>query len=219
MKQKILFAVLISLLMAGVAISVSTGGGGVTPPKYVRTFDESGLSCSNEPTLEERIRCRYNLPENYKELTFLPEECRNMQDKERDDCLHLYNKVGECWETKDGKAREACLKQKTGAGELLQEKSKCSTTDCLHDLREKYYSLAKLRLYSLEEKAEELEEAGVGKELIIRIVTKLEQAKVGFNSEQTISGKKKVLEEARGSWQEFKRNAAQQLMEKKGAEK
>ena len=192
----------------------SGGGGGST---YTPTFNESKLSCTQEPTLQERVECRYALAENYSELTFLPEECSTKTGKDRDDCLELYENVQPCWKLESDPARESCLKVMVGLTDLREEKAKCSTTSCLYELRKKGYSLVKLRLYSLEDKAEDLEEFGVSKQAIITVIIALEQAKVAFNEAGSTDERKTVIMQAREAWQAFKALAVQQVKEGKNA--
>ncbi len=211
MKRTILFF-LIAAMVISIVNAASTGGGGQTP--YVQQFDERKLSCSNESTLRERVACRYNLPENYKELNFLPEECKQLGGKARDDCLFLYDKARPCWAIKDWHNQESCLKEKVWVFDINAEKQKCSDTACLYALRTKVYSVVKLRFYALEERAEKLGEHGASKESIINLVTDLEQQKLNFNKAKTVDERKAIVQHVKDLWKGFRKKTVEEIKAK-----
>ncbi len=220
--KKSLVLLLAAAFFLGYAGAVSTGGGGASGSSgsagssYVKQFDESQLQCTDKPTLEGRVNCRYELAENYGKLIFLPEECVPRRDAAPDKGRLLYERARPCWKLKNETGRDACLKQKIGIGGVVSEKAKCKTIGCLYDLRALVYSLVKLRFYGLEEKAEELEELGASKGLIVSFVTTLEQRKSEFNEAKTIDAKKAVVNAVKRDWVAFKKTALGQMLEKRG---
>lgn len=214
MKKAFAILLLCIFALAPAYWSASTGGGGKAP--FRPTFNEAKLQCSSSETMKERILCRYSLEENYSELNFLPEECRSLQDEKRENCLKLYESVRPCWKMEKHSQRENCLMQKIGLREVKSEKQECADIECLYALREKVFSLAKLRIYNLEERAEEMEKLGVSKDAIIDIVVKLEEDKISFNSAQNIDQKKAVLVRASEKWKKFRAQAVKEIKAKKG---
>ena len=92
----------------------------------------------------------------------------------------------ECWE-QEKPSRIACLRQKVGVLDVRAQKAACGEDQACQDkLRQDVYTLIKLRLYNLEEEAEELLEAGkVTEDDVADFVVKMEQSKLAFNAAQS----------------------------------
>ena len=74
----------------------------------------------------------------------------------------------------------------------------------MEKLRKDVYTLIKLRLYNLEESAEELMEDGkLTKEDVADFVVKMEQSKLAFNQAQNKQERKQVIMQARTYWMEL----------------
>ncbi|MBI1968759.1 hypothetical protein HYS49_02510, partial [Candidatus Woesearchaeota archaeon] len=170
--------------------------------------EQSGkeLKCGGYLDLEDRVRCRLRLREEQRDdyENFFPEECTSW--KNQDQCVALYRKVQECWD-QEKPSRIACLRQKVGVLNVQQQKAACGEDQACHDkLRLDVYTLIKLRLYNLEEEAEELLEAGkVTEDDVADFVIKMEQSKLAFNAAQSKQERISVIVQAQRYWQEFVR--------------
>lgn len=161
--------------------------------------------CGGYLDIEERVRCRLDLREEQKDEyeNFFPEECKSWPDQQK--CVQLYKSVQNCWKLPNSIARISCLQGKVGISNVREQKSACGTDQaCLEELRKNVYTLIKLRLYNLEEEAEELMEEGqLTKEEVADFVVKMEQSKLAFNLAQTKQERKKVIMQARQYWMEL----------------
>lgn len=168
--------------------------------------EESGkkLKCGGYLDIKDRVKCRVGLrKEQAKEYeNFFPEECRSW--KNQDQCVKLYQKVQDCWEKKRG-SQIACLRQKVGVLDVKQQKLACGKDQaCLDKLKGDVFTLIKLRLYHLEEEAEELQEEGtITEEELVNFVVQMEQSKLAFNEAASKQERKDVLLQAQKHWQEL----------------
>ena len=167
---------------------------------------ESGqqLKCGGYLDINDRVKCRVSLrKEQAKEYeNFFPEECRSW--KNQDQCVALYQKVQDCWERERG-SQVACLRQKVGVLDVAKQKAACAgDKSCVDKLRQDTYTLVKLRLYHLEEEAEELqEEEKITEDQLVAFVVQMEQSKLAFNEATTKDGRKAVILQAQKYWQEL----------------
>ena len=210
--KKIVVLIILIFLIAVIPIHLAVSGGGGGSSAYTRTFNEEKLLCK-QTNVGELVRCRYDLEENYEQLNYLPAECSVLTQKNRDDCLDVYEAVQPCWKLEGDPKREACFKQKIGISSIRAEKELCEELVCLYDLRNRTYSLVKIRMYNLEEKAEELEELGVDKELIIDVIVMLEESKIEFNQASNMDKRIIVVQSVNEKWEAFKEKVVEQLKE------
>ncbi|MCI0558260.1 MAG: hypothetical protein MN733_07170, partial [Nitrososphaera sp.] len=138
---------------------------------------------------------------------FVPEECRAMGEAEKQKCIETYRVLQTCrigFEGDDDD-RESCIKPKLGLGDNIWDDARECNFDgqCLEDLRQKVYTLAKFRMYNLEYKVREMMENGLSREKAVDFIAYIEEAKARFNSASTISAKKAVVSEVREKWYEF----------------
>lgn len=171
-------------------------------------LEESGkkLKCGGYLDIKDRVKCRVGLREEQaKEYeNFFPEECRSW--KNQDQCVKLYQKVQDCWEKEKG-SQVACLRQKVGVLDVKQQKQACGKDQaCLDKLKGDVFTLIKLRLYHLEEEAEEREEEGrITEEELVDFVVQMEQSKLAFNEAKSKLERKNVILQAQKYWQELLR--------------
>jgi len=170
--------------------------------------EQSGkeFKCGGYLDLEDRVRCRLRLREEQRAEyeNFFPEECKSW--KNQGQCVELYQKVQECWE-QEKPSRIACLRQKVGVLDVRSQKAACGEDQACHDkLRQDVYTLIKLRLYNLEEEAEELLEARkVTEDAVADFVIQMEQSKLAFNAAQSKQERIAAIVQAQQYWQEFVR--------------
>ncbi len=161
--------------------------------------------CGGYLDIEDRVKCRLDLREEQKDEyeNFFPEECKSWADQQK--CVQLYKQVQNCWKLPNSVARISCLQGKVGLTNVREQKSGCGTdAACLEKLRKDVYTLIKLRLYNLEEEAEELmEEGNLTKEEVADFVVKMEQSKLAFNQAQNKQERKRVIIQARTYWIEL----------------
>ncbi len=90
-------------------------------------INESKLECSNESTMRERIKCRLRLSreEQAAGLYYLPEECRELESGDKQECMAKYDAVQPCRFMKGDESRFACVKEKLNitksARDLVEE--------------------------------------------------------------------------------------------------
>jgi len=165
------------------------------------------LKCGGYLGIEDRVRCRINLREEQADEyeNFFPEECRSWEDKGK--CVSLYRAVQTCWEQGSSVSRIACLRGKVGLENVASQRSQCQgDQQCLNDLKEDVYTLIKLRLYNLEEEAEELYEEGIiSEDTLVDFVVKMEKSKLAFNEAQSKEERRNVILQARQYWLELTR--------------
>lgn len=163
------------------------------------------LKCGGYLEVRDRVQCRLRLREEQKNEyeNFFPEECHSWEDQEK--CVALYRLVQGCWRLPANTARIACLRGKVGITTVVSEKAACrGDAGCLTALRENVYTLIKLRLYNLEETAEELTDEGkITEAQLTDFVVKMEESKSAFNQAQTKEERRAVILQARKYWIEL----------------
>lgn len=169
------------------------------------------LKCGGYLELRDRVACRLQLREEQKDEyeNFFPEECRSWQDQQQ--CVQLYRSVQSCWRLATSAARISCLREKVGITNVREQKSACGTDEaCLQDLRKKVYTLIKLRLYNLEERAEELMEDGkLTKDEVADFVVKIEEDKLAFNQAQSKEERRAIIMQVRQHWLDLLRKVVE----------
>ncbi len=159
------------------------------------------LKCGGYLDIADRVKCRFDLREEQADEyeNFFPEECRSWEDQ--DACVQLYKSVQPCWKL-PSQARISCLRAKVGVGSIANEQTGCAANAaCRAGVRKKTFTLTKLRLYNLEEKAEELWEDGkITKDEVAAFVLRMEQSKLAFNQAQSKQERKAVIVQARQHW-------------------
>ena len=181
------------------------------------------LPCGDEGTMRERVRCRLNAAtQDYNSLYYVPEECRAQNDSNRTACLELYDEVQSCRKLEGDSARFACVRGKLGMNGTVNESLRaCAASQnpaaCIATLRASVLSLAKFKLYNLEERAEYLISEGLDREAVESFVEKMEQYKLDFNAASTIKEKQQILKGALSEWRKFKQYAVSQLKGKGGS--
>ncbi len=162
------------------------------------------FKCGGYLEIEDRVRCRVRLGEDQRGEfeNFFPEECRSWKNPEQ--CVKLYQKVQKCWD-QEKPSRIACLRQKSGVLNVQQQKAACGEDKaCREKLRTDTFTLTKLRLYHLEEEAEELEEQGkITEDQLVDFVVQMEESKLAFNQAQSKEERKQVILQARKHWIEL----------------
>ena len=163
-----------------------------------------GFKCSGLLTTKDRVRCRVNLDEE-DEYNYLPEECRSAVA--RDECISTYKKFQTCFSPEKDSERVGCAKKALGVGDLPIERARCDVIGadnrpCLKKLKERIFSLIKFRIYNLEYKAQELKRIA-SDDIIIDLITDLENKKVEFNSTVTMQEKIDVLNQVKQRWAKF----------------
>lgn len=175
----------------------------------------SELKCHNLNTLEERVRCRLGLDEEQiadeSSLLYLPEECRAMEDAhDQEECIDSYLRSQRCWEDfPDGDEREKCWKSVVGIADIETNIAVCLKEQnkdlCIHNLKSKVYKLIKLRLYNLEEKAEEaLEEGSADFEDVVSFIVMIEKSKQTINKADNKEKKTEILLNVNTEWNKFR---------------
>lgn len=163
--------------------------------------------CGGYLDIEDRVHCRLDLREEQKDEyeNFFPEECKSWADQQK--CVQLYKSVQNCWKLPNSVARISCLQGKVGITKVREQKLGCAEDQaCVEKLRKDVYTLIKLRLYNLEESAEELMEDGkLTKEEVADFVVKMEQSKLAFNKAHNKQERKQVIIQARQYWMELLR--------------
>jgi hypothetical protein len=175
---------------------------------YVSTLTAS-LKCSDLDTMKKRINCRLGLTESDLpaglEIAYMPEECSvlsNINDKES--CIKLYSDAQKCWSFAIGQKRTDCLKQVLNLGSMNSRKSSCNDDACLNRFRQDVYSLAKLHIDELEERAATMVDKGLAtKSEASDIMTSLEQEKLLINNAADNTQRINALNDAKDSWNGF----------------
>ena len=206
MKIILLSILIVVLLISGHEIFAAGGGGGgktvkrtevpqevdVIQPAKQKTVDLSQeLKCGNLSSRGERVRCRLSLEdEEYareNEILYLPEECRDMVEEKKNNCINLYKKTQRCWQFPVGESRLQCVRENLNLGRIFSTEIKtCDAkgterAKCISEIREKAFNLIKFRFYDLEERAEKISEEGkVSSEDVVLLVSMLEEKSVIF---------------------------------------
>ncbi|GEM_PF-4757700 len=204
-------------------------------------INESELKCRDEGGMRGRIKCRLELPSEEEEegLYYLPEECRNLTNDTRRECLARYHIIQPCRFEQGDDSRFSCVRNALNitkrAKEAVEEcklqvrganwtnarngtNATGNSTNwtnpgigkCMSEVRKNVYEEAKFRMYNLEEKAERLAKFGVGNETITSIIAKLEELKLKFDAAQGAEAKKAVLREAADAWKQFIQQAREE---------
>jgi hypothetical protein len=146
------------------------------------------------------------------ELTvqYLPEECRLLADqKQQQVCVTQYKAYKPCWDVAVGTGRFACaqtaLNLKATPGEDIRS---CvaggqAESTCKQQTRQKVFSMIKFRFYDLEERAEELIEQGVSREVVADFVVFITNKKNEFNAATNDTARKQIILDVRTGWQAF----------------
>ena len=183
-------------------------GGNIKQGEWTSTPDSSKVSsgqqlkCGGYLDIKDRVKCRVRLDESQaKEYdNFFPEECRSWDDA--DACVTLYRSVQSCWEKQTSDTRVACLRAKVQLGDIASRKSSCQGDQfCLDAVRREVHTFIKLKLYNLEEAAEEFEEDGfITEDQLIGFVVKMEESKLAFNRAKSKAERRLVILQARQHW-------------------
>lgn len=202
--------------------SQETAGEKMRPTAY--SVRGRALPCGDETTMRERIRCRLSVRTgDYNSLYYVPEECRAAANNSSvQSCLGLYDDVQSCRKLDGQEERFACVREKLGMnGTVNQSIAACRASSnpvaCIATLRASALSLAKFKLYNLEERAEYLISEGMPRETVEAFIEKMEQLKLDFNAAATIKEKQQILRNALAEWRKFKHEAAAQLKEKENS--
>lgn len=180
-------------------------------PAAAKAAAKPQLKCGNLATLQARVRCRLELsPEEVEQeyaVQYLPEECRAIAAGARQSaCVEKYKSFQPCWEKPVGDERVACAQQVLGLTKSTDELVRqCrGQRACQLAVQDKVYDLIKFRFYELEERAEELLEAGavdVGQ--AATLVAAIEEQKAAFNAAEDNRERQQVVYAVRRTWQEF----------------
>ncbi len=178
---------------------------------------EEEFQCSSLPDLKERVKCRLSLSkeEAYEQekLLYLPEECRALEGNRRMNCIVVYRSVQKCWKLEAGNERVECVRKQLYFKGIKEENAFCrqktgeEKNRCKKELLEKTFAVIKFRIYDLEERAEEMMEKGLDKELVADFVAKAESMKIMFNNVPTIAEKRAIIMDVRNLWKDFIRKA------------
>ena len=87
-------------------------------------------------------------------------------------------------------------------GDIASRKSSCQGDQfCLDAVRREVHTFIKLKLYNLEEAAEEFEEDGfITEDQLIGFVVKMEESKLAFNRAKSKGERRLVILQARQHW-------------------
>lgn len=204
-----LFAVAVAagatLGSVNVALAASVGSGGST------SVAKPALRCGNFATMQARVRCRLQLSPQELEaeygIQYLPEECRAIANVvSQGVCVKKYQSFQPCWTKPVGDERVVCAQQVLGltrsTDELVRQ---CrGNRTCQLAVQDKVYDLIKFRFYELEERAEELLQAGavdVGQ--AAALVSAIEEQKAAFNLATDNRQRQQIIYAVRRTWQEF----------------
>ncbi len=177
--------------------------------KDQQAAEENGkaLKCGGYLDIKDRVKCRIDLRGEQKDEyeNFFPEECRSWENQ--GSCVALYRAVQNCWDQGSSVSRIACLRGKVGISSVASQRRECKgDQQCLDKLKDDVYTLIKLRLYNLEEEAEELQEKGeISEDDLVDFVVKMEESKLAFNTAQSKKERQDVILQARKYWLELMR--------------
>src|SRR3989344_1444178 len=170
----------------------------ITPPAF-ETNVEKKEECGGFNSMRERITCRLQLPETSGPLPYTPEECRAAFGDEKQNCIKRYDLVQPCWDYNLDSERVGCARKLLNAENITGQLSFCKTNDCRNYIAEKIFTIAKFKMYNLEEKAERW--LGKNRSRIIDFNIFIESKKLDFNKAKNISEKKFILREVQAEWQ------------------
>ncbi|MEK7623213.1 MAG: hypothetical protein AAB408_00895 [Patescibacteria group bacterium] len=200
-------------------------------PEQVQRCQE--LQCGNKPALRDRVFCRLNLaPAGFArelEIQYLPEECRTLNGGNNvrppngwgvaaKACIEKYQAFKPCWEIEEGPKRIACARTALKLGPIIsdevktcQGKTGAEQVQCKSDVREKVFGLIKFRMYDLEERAEELVEAGADLSAATDFISMVEEKKQAFNAATTYAERRQLILDVRDAWAAFVKIVKPQL--------
>ncbi|MEK6904075.1 MAG: hypothetical protein AABW87_00610 [Nanoarchaeota archaeon] len=223
MKKIVLLAIVFLLVFSFVDAAIGPSSPPSSPSRSDSTQDRTSTSartqeasksdCKDLPTMKDRIRCRINLPEG-SEYDYVPEECRAIGGGAAGDkCAKNYQILRKCFENKNYGFQVVCAKQslnfKTGNVRDAIEacEAEANKLACYQNLKEDTYSLAKFRIYALDQHIENLKEQGkISEDTAVEAIAALEEKKQDFNQIQTVEGKKQVIREVQAIWRNLKKS-------------
>ena len=160
--------------------------------------------------MKDRVSCRLGLTAadlaNELKIAYLPEECRQINNPDQKDaCIQTYSESQKCWQFDIGQQRNSCLKDMLNITDISAQKDNCqNNADCNANLKNNVYTLAKFKIYDLEERAEEmLDKNLITKDQAATIITQLEQDKILFNQAINKNGRITALNAAKTHWIAF----------------
>ena len=194
---------------------------GIPGPKRVRKNAPLANNTCDYKTIEERIACRINL--NISQLSYTPEHCRVMTQKQRAPCMELYAHVHRCTELKDMARRSVCIQKMLHLQSFKAEHISCTvgyktnTTHCINELKSKLDYLASHSIYMLELRAIEFyQNKGVPAKIILPFIKTAEEKILTYNALRNRAEKIKTLESVKTTWQGFVIQAKEQATERIG---
>ncbi len=141
---------------------------------------------------------------------YLPEECRPLTSGKKETCVARYRALQPCWKNPVGLERSRCAAEKlelkgTIAAQLKEclKKQGADRAVCQAAVRDKVFAMIKFRLYDLSERAEDLIEKGVSRDVVGDLVVAMETNKQTFNGATSYAARQKILNNARASWKKF----------------
>lgn len=184
-------------------------------PRPTPTPSPTPLAC-DLPGQTERIRCQ--LQQSALTLSFLPEECRAIEDSAaREQCFVLYREAQKCPAVPERNKRITCLKKIIGLDDPVAAAAACEQlpkneqADCRITLRSRVHILIKFRFDELEQRAKNLQPRGAPRETIVSFIASVEAAKQKFDLATTKDQRRAVILEVRELWQEFARTVSSAL--------
>jgi|SRR3989344_498639 len=182
----------------------------------ITTESTSGLLCGDRNTRQERIRCRLHLQKEALEeeytLKYLPEECKDLSDPNREECIQRYKGSQRCWGFKEDASRVNCVKNVLKFKGIIEEREICDSLKdsekriCIGTLKENVFSIIKFRFYNLEERAEDLMKEGkVSENDTVTFIAAVEGKKTEFNTAVPIEQKKEIVKEVETLWIAFQK--------------
>ncbi|MDD5110081.1 MAG: hypothetical protein PHI63_02605 [Patescibacteria group bacterium] len=171
------------------------------------------LPCQNLSALNERIRCRLQLPKSAlgqaSPQTF-PEECRQNGDSAvREQCVDLYRRLQPCTLPSGSPERIACAQQVLRISDVAAAMATCKEKpadlqmDCRNTLRDQVWTLTKFRFDDLALRAEQLLKHGATLDAVVEFTAAVENAKQHFNLATTKEQRRAIIMELRAAWQQL----------------
>jgi len=196
------------------AADKATEAGGETTT--ITIGSEKIVSCE-QATRGERMKCRLSLPsEVVRKVTYLPEECRENDDKQA--CLEQYRFFQQCQNEGTDAKRMACMKPKLNISgtvhsilQTCEGKNGTQRAECVQQIGEAVIKLVKFRMYNLEYKIEELRGMGLGEDKAAEMMAKVQEAKIAFDQAETTAAKIEVVKRLKADWEEFISDASAEL--------
>ncbi len=166
--------------------------------------------CKDQATMQERIRCRIQLPKE-KKYDYLPEECRALGGGTAGaTCIKRYQQLQPCFTIKNYQAQLSCGRKTLhwGTTSIQDEVHLCKAADnpttCLQTLTEKTYDLIIFRIYMLEQQLQLWYDQGlISEQQTTATINTFETAKQQFRQAPTIAIKKAVLQQTQTIWKQL----------------